>query len=156
MSAKLTAFETHIAAIASGTVTKTNVIGIRKSLNGYERIRQGWSPNRIAPITEDDVEQVETLLADIKPRVAGELHDSGKAMLQNKRYRRQLESVSEIVSDIDHFRLVGYDYIGKYNDNAIPVYRAYDTKGASFPFRVIPWQSGGNGPEIVSGNYWFL
>lgn len=152
--AKLSAFETHIAAIASGTVTKTNVIGLRKSLNGYERIRSGWSQNRIAPITAEQAEQVTDMLADIKPRVAGELHDSGKAMLQNKRYRKQLANAASIIADIDHFRLVGYDYIGNRGDNAIPVYRAYDTKGASFPFRVIPWQSGGTGPEIVSSNYW--
>lgn len=151
---KLSAFETHIAAIMAGTVTKTNVIGLKKSLNNFGRVSRGWSPNRVATISPEQAEQVADLLADVKPRVTGELHDTGKALLQSKRYRKQLASVADIIADIDHFKLVGFDFIGRQMEYAIPVYHAYDTKGKSFPFEVIPWQSGGNGPTIVSSNYW--
>jgi len=154
MSKVSKSFQAHIDAIANGIVTKTNVVGLRRALNNYERIRHGWSPNRDTPIDTDEMERVTEMLGELKPRVTGELHDTGKTLLQNKRYRRQLESVAEIVADIDHFKLIGFDYIGRHSEYAVPVYRAYDTKGKSFPFRNVPWQSGGNGPEILSANYW--
>lgn len=59
-----------------------------------------------------------------------------------------------ILAGLSHFKLVGFDTIGRRGDMYTPVYRAYDTQGRSFPFRNIPWQSGGNGPEILSGDYW--
>ncbi len=149
------AFETHKAAILAGEVSKTNVVGLRKHLNAYERKASGWSVSRTAPeMSFEDCEWLFTALADIKPRVVGKLHDTGKALLQNKRYRKQLASVADIVADLSHFKLVGFDATGRHGEAYTPVYRAYDTQGRSFPFRNIPWQSGGNGPEILSGNYW--
>jgi hypothetical protein len=150
-----TAIEKHIAAIRAGKVTKTNVIGLRKAFNAAERASFGYSTGLTVPATgEEQALILETLLPEFKPIVTGDLHDSGKALLQSKRYRKQLASVADIVADITCFRLVGYDFEGNRVMHAFPVYRAYDSKGRSFPFRVIPWQSGGNGPEILSGNYW--
>lgn len=149
------AFEAHKTAILAGEVSKTNVIGLRKHLNAYERKANGWSTSQTAPeMTFEDCEWLFAALADAKPRVVGELHDTGKALLQGKRYRKQLASVADIVADLSHFTLVGFDAIGGRGDTYTPVYRAHDTQGRSFPFRNIPWQSGGNGPEILSGNYW--
>lgn len=145
----------HVAAIAAGEITKTNVIGMRKAINTATRLSQGWSVSRTAPaVTTEDANRLEDLLSEHKPRVTGELHESGIKQLQAKRYRRQLESVADIVTDLDHFRLVGYDCRGRHGEYAVPVYRAYSRDGKSFPFVNVPWQSGGNGPEIVSANYW--
>jgi len=149
------AIENHIAAIRSGEVTKTNVIGLRNAFNAAERASYGYSTGRTVPATGAEQELIlQDLLPEFRPLVKGDLHDTGKVLLQNKRYRKQLASVSDIVADLDHFRLVGYDFEGNRVMLAFPVYRACDTKGRSFPFRVIPWQAGGNGPEILSGNYW--
>lgn len=75
------AFKAHMAAVQSGTVTKTNIIGIRKLLNGSIRRAQGWSVGMSTP--------------------KGDALDGG-------------------------------------------TYEA-------FRFINIPWQSGGDGPEIVHG-----
>lgn len=147
--------ELHIAAIKSGNVDKSNVIGIRKALNAFERKSHGWSLGRTSPdITIEEARAVHELLSEHKPRVVGELHDSGLAMLQSKRYRKQLASVADIIAELDHFALVGYEAIGRHGEYFVPVYRARGTSGRSFPFYVIPWQSGGNGPEIASANYY--
>lgn len=148
---KIRPIESHIAAIKSGEVTRTNVIGLRKAFNTHERQMRGYSVSMTQTlITHDERDLIlDKLLLNSPPIVRGELHDTGKALLQNKRYAKQLASVADIVADLDHFRLVGYDYIGRYGDKTTPIYRAYDTKGNSFAFRNIPWQSGGNGPEIL-------
>ena len=148
--------EMHIAAIKAGEVTRTNVIGLRKALNNHERQERGYSVSvtatNIKPEERDLI--LDKLLPNSPPIVRGELHDTGIALLKNKRYAKQLERVADIVTNLDHFRLVGFDYIGQYGDKTTPVYRAYDTKGNSFPFCNVPWQSGGHGPEVLSGNLW--
>lgn len=148
------AFEKHLAAIRAGTVTKTNVIGIRKALNARAR---HWRAKCEAAPTESQFAELFELFDGIKPestyaRVTGELHDSGLAILQSKRYRKALESVAEIVADIQYFTLRGFDE--HENQTYHAVYRAHDSRGRSFPFKVTPWQAGGNGPEIQSSNYW--
>lgn len=152
---KIRPIEKHIAAIKAGEVSKTNVIGIRKALNALARTNHNWSNGRTCPhITNDEAVTVSDLLTSLKPRVYGELHDTGKTLLQNKRYRRQLESVAHIIADIESFRLIGYEEMGRYGEYNVPVYRAYDSQGNSFPFYVIPWQSGGKGPEIAESYRW--
>jgi len=154
--AKKSRFDEHKAAILLGEVTKTNVTGLKKALNAFERVDRGYSTSRTTPhiTTVERDELLDNLLPNKRPRVVGELHDSGVAVLTSKRYAKQLAPVADIIADLDHFRLVGFDFIGRYGMYAQPVYRAYDTKGNSFPFTTVAWQSGGNGPEIMSGNYW--
>ncbi|WLJ71172.1 hypothetical protein [Sphingomonas phage Carli] len=138
---------THLEAIKSGTVTKTNVIGIRKAINHVERITRGYSGNR-SNATVADVTAIERALADCEPVVSGELHDSGLKLLRSKRYAKRLEPVADIVANLESFRLVAYDRIGDSGLHSVPVYRATGA-GRSFLFRNVAWQSGGNGPEIV-------
>lgn len=140
-------FKKHIADIKSGHVTKTNVIGIRKALNALESHR----PNRTSPKAEwDEVSEALDLLSTIRPIVTGDLHESGLKQIQNRRYRRNLERVADIVPNVARFRLVGYEQIGRRGEYAVPIYRAETEDGkAGFQFINIPWQSGGNGPELV-------
>jgi len=144
----------HIEAIKSGTVTKTNVIGIRKALNTYERMVHGWSVSRSAPrVTSSETFEVQFQLASVKPLVTGELHDSGIKHLQQKRYAKQLAQVADIVADIRNFRLVKFVYRGTRNEYSYPVFRCYSNAGYWFDYVNIPWQSGGNGPEILDTCY---
>lgn len=101
-------FEKHLAAIRSGEITKSNVIGIRKALNEYDR--GGYSRSSTAPQwTLEQVNAIEAAIDLHKPLVTGELHNSGMALLQSPRYRKRLASVAEIIAGLDHFRLVRFD-----------------------------------------------
>jgi len=65
-------FRKHMAAIEGGTVTKTEVIGLRKALNADERRRLGYSVSATAPraFTDSQWESIMEGLAEHKPRVA--------------------------------------------------------------------------------------
>lgn len=147
----MTTTQKHLEAIAAGSVTKTNVIGLRKALNTYARKTGGWSLSTTAPkVTAKELRRALNELAKRKPLVSGELHDTGVALLTNRRHRRKLESVQPIVENLKAFRLLGFDFIGRQGAYAVPVYQAESTDGKTFTFRNIPWQSGGNGPEILT------
>lgn len=140
----------HLAAIKAGTVTKTNVIGLRKAINADERRQRGFSVGSTCPKwTSDEVSDMEMALEQYEPRVIGELHASGLTRLRSPRYRKRLESVRDIIDNLKSFHLVSFDRIGDHGMQAIPVYRARACNGKSFFFRNVPWQSGGNGPEVL-------
>jgi hypothetical protein len=146
-----TKFQEHLDAINSGIVTKSTVIGLRKTLNAYERIALGYSVSNTAPKAAYDgiaLANMQHLIADKKPRVTGELHDSGIQLLTSKRYAKQLSKVDHITSNLSHFRLIGFEFIGNRLMQAYPIYRAFSESGNYFDFYVVPWQSGGNGPVI--------
>ena len=143
-------FSVHMQAIKAGEVTKTNVIGIRMALNADARRESGWSVSRTAPkMTGNEVWSLVEAIEDARPRVTGELHETGLAQLRSRRYRKQLASVADLVADIVEFRLVGFEMIGRNGEYATPRYRAIASNGKGFDFINIPWQSGGNGPELV-------
>ncbi len=143
------AFQKHIEAIKSGVVTKTNVIGIRKAINANERREYGYSVGSTAPnVTPSEIDQAYGLLATVKPRVTGELHDTGLKLLRSPRYAKRLSPYRSIIDDITSFHLVGYE---QDDGNTSPRYAARDSKGREFEFVNVPWQSGGNGPQIVRG-----
>ena len=143
----------HLEAILAGEVTKTNVTGIRKAINAMERRREGYSTSRTSPrLTPDDVFAIEQALAEHEPVVVGELHETGLKLLRSPRYAKRLAQVKAIVdSPALHFKLVAFDRIGPRGEYAVPVYRAH-RGDASFLFRNIPWQSGGDGPEVLEVN----
>lgn len=152
-------FEKHLAAVKSGEVTKSNVIGIRKAMNEFElRSYSRHAGSSTAPQwTLEQINAMEHALDQHKPRVAGELHETGLALLRSPRYRKRLASVAEIIAGLDHFRLVRFDYL----DNGlhrVPVYRAIAGDGRRFTFRNIPWQTAfcmglESGPTIEPENY---
>lgn len=140
--------ERHVAAIQAGSITKTNVIGIRKIINAMEK---GWRSQRGILWDTDEVFELEQLLQDREPHVVGELHDTGVKLLRSPRYaKRWNEKQAGIIARLHHFSLVRFDRIKPrgYGWISVPVYRAVDATGQNFLFRNIPWQSGGNGPEI--------
>lgn len=141
----------HLAAINAGTVNRTNIIGLRKLINAGERKAQGWSIGVTASaIDMDSLDAIETAISERLPLVSGQLVQTGIALLTNKRYAKQLSYVGDKVHQVAQFRLAWFDRLGRHGCHSVPVYRAYDSAGCYlFTFRNIPWQSGGNGPEIL-------
>jgi hypothetical protein len=139
----------HRDAISAHQVTATNVIGIRKAINLVKRRANGWSVPKSAP-TDEDVEALEDALEHRKPRVVGELHETGLKLLRDPRYAKVFDSLERsIIEDATaHFHLIGFERIGRRGEYAVPVYRITGKNG-SFNFRNVPWQSGGKGPEVV-------
>jgi hypothetical protein len=142
----------HIQAIRAGTVTKTNVIGIKKALHACERRRKGYSVSATAPkMTDAELTEICVELPRIRPLVAGELVETGRKQLRDKRYARRLESVADIIADPHlSFRLIRFDWLA--NGVAVPVYRA-DGAAGSFNFYNVPWQTAyafglESGPQI--------
>jgi hypothetical protein len=72
----------HMAAVQSGKVEKTNIIGIRKAINAIER--DGETAAMI-----DAVFKLECAIAEHRPAVVGSLHDSGLKVLRNPRYAKR-------------------------------------------------------------------
>lgn len=129
----------HVDAINKGAVTSSNVIGLRKAINAAERRKRGYSVGRSSPqATAADILLALQAIKLKEPRVTGELVDSGKRLLQSRRYAKRLESVADIVADLEGFRLVRFDWIN--DSQVVPVYRAMSRRG-SFTFRNIPWQT---------------
>ena len=142
------AFDKHLAAITSGTVTKPNVIGIRKLIKAADRRRRGLSLSVTSPFFHDgDDKALLKALESNPPKVAGDLHDSGLKLLQSRRYRKRLLVVADIISTITEFRLVGFDWAGQI-ETQTPIYRAVSPLG-SFTFLNVPWQNGGDGPQVI-------
>lgn len=144
-------FDVHIAAALSGRVTKSNVIGTRKALNTAARRAGGGRVAKCAPVvTTEQFDALFTALGDCRPVIEGELHDSGIKQINNRRYRKQLGAVSDLIPLITRFRLVDFYAAGRRGEYFVPVYRAETADGESgFRFINIPWQSGGNGPEVL-------
>lgn len=136
----------HMRAICSDAVEKTNVIGLRKVFNHQARIDAGLSGNR-CNVTPEEVEQLDRALGERQPRVVGELHDTGVAVLRNRRYRSKFNSEQlSIIENLECFRLIGFQFHDRYH--LTPVYRVIAKDGRKFSFTNVPWQSGGNGPEV--------
>lgn len=145
----MTVFKKHFAAITSGAIEKTNIIDLRKAINANHRQRNGWSVSVTAPkVTDDEIDELAKAIADHQPTVMGELHKTGVAVLQSKRYRNRFsKEESEVIADIARFELVRFE---RYDSNVYPVYRVIGKNMKNFLFMNRPWQSGGNGPEILS------
>ena len=131
-----TAMGRHMAAIASGNVTKTNVIGLRKACNHVERLAKGWSGNRCAATPSEVAAALEALEAKT-PIVRGELHESGVRLLTDRRYRKRLEPVADKIAALQGFCLVGFHDVER--GQFTPVYRAYGSAG-TFDFYNVAWQ----------------
>lgn len=135
----------HLTAIRAGSVDRSNVIGLRKLINASGRKARGYSVSATACTVDfDDLDLIVSELDKFRPIVRGELHETGLKLLQSPRYAKRLECVRDVIEKITHFRLLRFDEEGQ---TLVPVYQAC-TGSRSFVFRNIPWQSGGNGPEI--------
>ena len=154
----MSTFAKHLAAVKSGEITKSNVIGIRKAMNAYERKARRYSVSPTCPNwTAAQIAEIERALDLHRPLVTGGLHETGLALLRSPRYRKRLESVAGIVAALDHFRLVRFDYLGN-GLHRVPVYQAIARDGRRFTFRNIPWQAAfcmglESGPTIEPENF---
>lgn len=137
----------HLTAIESGSVTKSNVIGLRKAFNHRARLAQGLSGNR-CNVTRAEADSLSRALETNAPRVAGELDESGRKLLLSRRHAKRLAPVADILADLAGFRLVGFYWTDSLH--CTPIYRAESNDGRSFDFINQSWQSGGNGPEIIA------
>lgn len=142
----------HLAAIQSGNVTKTNVIGLRKAINHVARLEAGLSGNR-SKATGAEVREALDALARLEPLVRGDLHESGVRLISSARWRKRFsEAERAVIASLEGFRLVRFDWIDSYH--VTPVYRACGAAG-SFLFRNVPWQTAlyvadaESGPEVV-------
>ena len=135
----------HLKQIESGQVTRSNVIGIRKACNALE---MGGHRSITAPkLTTDDVSKILTALDRVRPLCIGELHDAGLKIMRNPRYKNVLPVPG---SEIDHFRLIGFEGFKSGNWKYTPEYSAHNKAGELlFTFVNRSWQSGGNGPEVT-------
>lgn len=144
-----TATQKHLDAIASGEVCQTNIVGMRKILNHVARLRKGYSAHR-SNATLADGRAIEKALAACSPMVVGDLHQSGLERLRAPRYaKRWNDAQRAIIRNEPNFYLVWFDWIDPLH--CVPVYCVQSPGGQSFLFRNIPWQSGGDGPEVLEG-----
>jgi hypothetical protein len=138
----------HMAAVRTGKVDKTNIIGIRKAINAIER--DGETAAMI-----DAVFKLERHRGMHRPAVVGSLHDSGLKVLRNPRYAKRWTARQQLtIANLDHFELIRFDRLGDRGRYSVPVYRVVSRSGGSFAFRNIPWQTayfGGldDGPRVV-------
>lgn len=148
----LKAIARHLAAVTAGRVEKKNIIGIRKIINAMEIGKLRREPNE--PELIDAIFRLEEAIAERRPLVVGELHESGLKVLRNPRYaKRWTERQLQIIACADRFELLRFDRIGRWQ--SVPVYRVVSHDGESFAFRNIPWQSAWtlgelDGPRVVS------
>lgn len=142
-------FQKHLAAVKSGEISKSNVVGIRKALNAGLRADDGLSNSCTSPEWSDQERyEIDLALREFRPRVVGELHDSGLKLLHSRRYAKRLAWQASRIVRIDHFRLCWFSAIDCLH--VAPVYEACALSGSPmFRFRNIAWQSGGDGPEII-------
>lgn len=143
-------FKKHLAAIERGMITKTNIIGLRKALNAMARKECGYSVSRTAPVISfSEADQLVSAVHKHHPQVGGELHETGLKLLRDRRYaKRWTPEQAAIIVNLAGFRLV--DFFEFDRMHFTPVYRAISDTGKKFDFYNIAWQSGGNGPQIVS------
>lgn len=140
----------HAKAICGDDVTGSTIRGLKKIFNADWRKSGHYSVSVVAPkVTPEEAETLRELIAEKMPRITGELDASGRKLLLNRRYAKRLAPVADIIADLDCFRLIGFDDCGESAGNFIPLYRAFARDGRSFAFVNVPWQSGGNGPEVL-------
>lgn len=137
-------FAKHMAAIQSGTITGSTIIGLRKAFNAdAQRPYNGRTSPDIGPA---HIEAYYQAIITHKPHVAGDWLQSGIDQLQSKRYRsRWNPRQAAIIADIAAIRLIDIDWIDAQHCHMI--YQAIGTNGDKLIYSTIPWQSGGNGPN---------
>ncbi len=153
ITATLKTIARHKAAVTSGRVEKTNVIGIRKALNAMERARDN------PPELTDALFGLIEAIGKHRPTVTGELHESGLKVLRNPRYAKLWNDAQRAIINypLAKFRLIRFDWIGPRGAQVVPVYLiSGDERMGSFAFRNIPWQSAWSlgeedGPRVQPG-----
>lgn len=139
----MSAIQRQLAAINSGRVTKSNIIGIRKILGAAWRLEHGYSVSVTAPSFDEMSatqarEAILKGLEECRPTVTGDLHETGLQLLRSPRYRKRFAFLNDVISDDMRFDLIRFDDVSR--GHFIPVYRACGWD-RGFVFRAIPWQT---------------
>lgn len=146
-------FEKHMAAIEGNAIERVNIIGLRKAINAVNRSAKGYSVSCTSPkVSFNELDILMSAIHKLRPQVVkgGELHNSGVKVLRNPRYRnRWTDRQKEIIETLVYFRLVDFVPYADRGRGAVPVFEVVSPLG-SFEFVNVPWQSGGNGPEIMA------
>lgn len=149
-----TTAQRHLDAISARTITKTNVIGIRKALAHVDKLRAGYSGNR-SNVTPEQAARMETEIEHKRPTVIGELHATGLKVLRSPRWAKRFNEAQTKIIWADHLRfdLIRFDREGSV---IVPVYCVVSFAGR-FCFRNIPWQTAfysglESGPVVVEDN----
>ena len=147
----------HLDAIKGGSITKTNIIGLRKAFNAHARLARGYSLSITSPrVTGDNISEIRRAISMHEPRVSRELDVSGRKVLQDPRYRKRWTvGQARIIKEIEFFRFVGFRDIDG-GGHFVPIYKAISMWG-NINFIVIPWQTAYylgeiSGPQII-GDY---
>lgn len=155
----MSTFKKHLDAIASGRIERSNIIGIRKALNAWDRKSRGYSISRTAPrVTIEEINAAEHAIEKHHPIASGQLHETGLKVLRNQRYaKRWNEFQASVIACADRFELLRFDPIAD-GRNWVPVWRVVSHDGKSFAFRNIPWQSAWSlgeedGPRVVPESF---
>jgi hypothetical protein len=143
-------FNRHMMAIANKQIERTNIIGMRKMINASLRADHGLSTSRCSTVVPmSDIDSLYRAIYHSCPIVLGELHDSGVKLLQDRRYKSRWTPAQQFTIDrIAQFQLVNWYNFDRFH--VTPVYRVIGFDGAPFDFHNLAWQSGGNGPKVVS------
>jgi hypothetical protein len=143
-------FNRHMMAIANKQIERTNIIGMRKMINASLRADQGLSnPRRSTVVPMSYIDSLYRAIYHNCPIVLGELHDSGVKLLQDRRYKSRWTPSQQFTIDrIAKFRLVDWYNVDRFH--VVPIFRVIGFDGVPFDFYNVSWQSGGNGPKVVS------
>lgn len=149
-------FQKHLTAITSGKIERSNIIGLRKGFNAWDRSSRGYSTSRTNPgFTTEQADELTQAIWKCQPTVTGELHESGLTVLRNPRYAKRWTARQHcIIDSACRFDLIRFDWIGSRGAHCVPVYRVTARNGESFAFRNVPWQSAWSlgeldGPRVV-------
>jgi hypothetical protein len=72
----------HLDAIKSGSVTKTNIIGLRKAFNTNARFTRRIECGRTSPhVAPDDIAEIRRAITMHEPRVSRDLDASGPQII---------------------------------------------------------------------------
>lgn len=147
---RLRAIDRHLATIRTGAIDGSTVRGLRMLLNKHAKaVAWGGSWKQGDTMTDRDYVDLFDAISEFHPTIKGKLHETGLAVLRNKRYAKRLAPYADIInSEHLRFELVDFSELGRNGVYHVPVFQAITLAG-SFPFRNIPWQSGGKGPEVL-------
>jgi len=146
----------HLADIKRGTVTASNIRGIRMALNAAWRIAAGYSTSATTRYTAPLADEMRQAIRLHHPTVTGALHTSRLAILRSKRWRNRFTAKQLAIINDSRVR---FDLVGWIDINGgehVPVYRVIGFKG-SFKFYNIPWQSAvaygcETGPQVMESS----
>jgi hypothetical protein len=157
------AYQRHVAAIKTGTYTHGMIIGLCRTANAIFRRLQGYSVGATASaMTEDEFYDILDRLATAKPLAEVSRQQSAQNTLLDlqltpKGTKRKnapfLPFQYVALVDLQDMRIVGLTEL--FDGRWLPVYKVTSKNGDTFHYYHQSWQSGGNGPTVLSqGEIW--